>query len=149
MQIFHIILQCDIINLDTVHLISLFFSFFWNWIDKWMNEWMNIKWNSHCVTLQNKMINLIGWATNEAVVWTYSESSFVSSVCSFSLSECSLDRYCLRMLSSTCVIVYFLNARYCMRSQTEEEENRKREKMRKKRNAERIGLLLMPKSFKM
>lgn len=96
---------------------------------------------SRYVTHQNKTMNLIGWATSEAAVQTYSESSFVSSVCSFSLSKCSLDRYCLMMLSSTCVIVYFLKARYCRRNQREEEDNRRREKLRKKRNTERIGLL--------
>lgn len=122
---------------------SHFFIFlFYLELDRWMNikSAISTKAASHYVTLQNKMMNLIGWATNEAVVWTYSESSFVSSVCSFNLSECSLDRYCLMMLSSTCVIVNFLYARYCMKNQTEEEENRKREK-RTKRNAERIGLV--------
>lgn len=92
------------------------------------------------VTLQNKTLktmNLIERATNEATVQTYSESSFVSSACSFSLSECSLDRYCLIMSSSTCVIVYFLKARYCMKNKKEEEENSKRdeeEKYRKNRS---------------
>lgn len=81
-------------------------------------------------------------ATNEAVVQTYSESSFVSSACSFSLSECSLDRYCLIMLSSTCVTVYFLKARYCMK--------RKRGRRNSKGEDEKeLEQLITPKSFKM
>jgi len=74
-------------------------------------------------------MNLIKLSTNEAIVHTYSESSLVSSACSFSLSECSLDRYCLMMSSSTCVIVYFLKARYCMKNE-KEDENTKREMRR-------------------
>lgn len=84
---------------------------------------------------QNTQNDLIEWTTNEAIVQTYSESSFVSSACSFSLSECSLDRYCLIMSSSTCVIVYFLKARYCMKNKRREQQERdEEEKYRKNRS---------------
>lgn len=110
--------------------------------NKWMLSLASVEKHLHIyVTLQNKTLknDLIEWTTNEAIVQTYSESSFVSSACSFSLSECSLDRYCLIMSSSTCVIVYFLKARYCMKNKKEKEENSKREM--RKRNTEKIGAI--------